>query len=175
MYLVHILLLYDFLLTENILPNIGPICLSRYPRLIYLHSLCEATHWKVLHNFLFFFQVLSFFIDCMNVSVSVTISFRYVYKSFVTRHVVICRRKRRKLFILSEAHEGHLITGYFPGVWKYGQFTSGHIGYTKMPLLINYIILAVLISRRSRSIHVDINRLARRIPCNLRNWKVKLD
>ena len=26
------------------------------------------------------------------------------------------------------------ITGYFPGVWKYGQFTSGHIGHTKMPL-----------------------------------------
>ena len=24
------------------------------------------------------------------------------------------------------------ITGYFPGVWKYGQFTSGHIGHTKM-------------------------------------------
>ena len=28
----------------------------------------------------------------------------------------------------------NLITGYFPGVWKYGQFTSGHIGHTKMPL-----------------------------------------
>ena len=26
------------------------------------------------------------------------------------------------------------ITGYFPEVWKYGQFTSGHIGHTKMPL-----------------------------------------
>ena len=26
------------------------------------------------------------------------------------------------------------ITGYFPGVWKYGQFTSGHIGHTQMPL-----------------------------------------
>ena len=26
------------------------------------------------------------------------------------------------------------ITGYFPGVWKYGQFTSSHIGHTKMPL-----------------------------------------
>jgi hypothetical protein len=26
------------------------------------------------------------------------------------------------------------ITGYFPVVWKYGQFTSGHIGHTKMPL-----------------------------------------
>ena len=26
------------------------------------------------------------------------------------------------------------ITGYYPGVWKYGQFTSGHIGHTKMPL-----------------------------------------
>ena len=26
------------------------------------------------------------------------------------------------------------ITGYFPGVWTYGQFTSGHIGHTKMPL-----------------------------------------
>jgi hypothetical protein len=26
------------------------------------------------------------------------------------------------------------ITGYFPGVWTYGQFTSGHIDYTKMPL-----------------------------------------
>jgi hypothetical protein len=26
------------------------------------------------------------------------------------------------------------ITGYFPGVWKYGQFTSGHISHTKMPL-----------------------------------------
>jgi hypothetical protein len=26
------------------------------------------------------------------------------------------------------------ITGYFPGVWKYGQFTSGHIGHTKLPL-----------------------------------------
>ena len=26
------------------------------------------------------------------------------------------------------------ITGYFPGVWKYGQFTSGHIDHTKMPL-----------------------------------------
>jgi hypothetical protein len=26
------------------------------------------------------------------------------------------------------------ITGYFPRVWKYGQFTSGHIGHTKMPL-----------------------------------------
>ena len=26
------------------------------------------------------------------------------------------------------------ITGYFPGVWKYGQFTSGHIGHTKMSL-----------------------------------------
>jgi hypothetical protein len=26
------------------------------------------------------------------------------------------------------------ITGYFPGVWKYGQFISGHIGHTKMPL-----------------------------------------
>jgi hypothetical protein len=26
------------------------------------------------------------------------------------------------------------ITGYFPGVWKYGQFSSGHIGHTKMPL-----------------------------------------
>ena len=29
------------------------------------------------------------------------------------------------------------ITGYFPGVWKYGQFTSGHIGHT---ININYII-----------------------------------
>jgi hypothetical protein len=29
---------------------------------------------------------------------------------------------------------GNPITGYFPGVWKYGQFTSGHIGHTKMPL-----------------------------------------
>jgi hypothetical protein len=30
----------------------------------------------------------------------------------------------------------HLLdnTGYFPGVCKYGQFTSGHIGHTKMPL-----------------------------------------
>jgi hypothetical protein len=26
------------------------------------------------------------------------------------------------------------ITGYFPGVLKYGQFTSGHIDHTKMPL-----------------------------------------
>ena len=26
------------------------------------------------------------------------------------------------------------ITGYFPGMWKYGQFTSGHIDHTKMPL-----------------------------------------
>jgi hypothetical protein len=26
------------------------------------------------------------------------------------------------------------ITGYFPGVWKYGQFTSGYIGHTKMSL-----------------------------------------
>ena len=26
------------------------------------------------------------------------------------------------------------ITGYYPGVWKYGQFTSGHIGHAKMPL-----------------------------------------
>ena len=26
------------------------------------------------------------------------------------------------------------ITGYFFEVWKYGQFTSGHIGHTKMPL-----------------------------------------
>ena len=26
------------------------------------------------------------------------------------------------------------ITGYFPGMWTYGQFTSGHIGHTKMPL-----------------------------------------
>ena len=26
------------------------------------------------------------------------------------------------------------ITGYFAGVWKYGQFASGHIGHTKMPL-----------------------------------------
>ena len=26
------------------------------------------------------------------------------------------------------------ITGYFPGVWKYGQFTSDHIDHTKMPL-----------------------------------------
>jgi hypothetical protein len=26
------------------------------------------------------------------------------------------------------------ITGYFAGVWKYGQFTSGQIGHTKMPL-----------------------------------------
>ena len=26
------------------------------------------------------------------------------------------------------------ITGYFPGVWKYGPFTSGHIGHTKVPL-----------------------------------------
>jgi hypothetical protein len=26
------------------------------------------------------------------------------------------------------------ITGYFPEVWKYGQFTSGHNGHTKMPL-----------------------------------------
>jgi hypothetical protein len=26
------------------------------------------------------------------------------------------------------------ITGYFAGVWKYGQFTSGHIGHTKMSL-----------------------------------------
>jgi hypothetical protein len=26
------------------------------------------------------------------------------------------------------------ITGYFPGVWNYGQFTSGHIGHSKMPL-----------------------------------------
>ena len=26
------------------------------------------------------------------------------------------------------------ITGYFAGVWKYGQFTSGHSDHTKMPL-----------------------------------------
>ena len=26
------------------------------------------------------------------------------------------------------------ITGYSPGVWKYGQFTSGHIGHTKITL-----------------------------------------
>ena len=54
--------------------------------------------------------------------------FQWIYTSD------ICRRKHRTLFILSETHERHLITGYFPGVWKYGQFTSGHIGHTKMPL-----------------------------------------
>jgi hypothetical protein len=26
------------------------------------------------------------------------------------------------------------MTGYFPAVLTYGQFTSGHIGHTKMPL-----------------------------------------
>jgi hypothetical protein len=29
------------------------------------------------------------------------------------------------------------ITGYFPGVWTYGQLTSGHIGHTKMSLFEN--------------------------------------
>jgi hypothetical protein len=30
------------------------------------------------------------------------------------------------------------ITGYFPGVWKYGQFTSGHIGHTNTLMIVKH-------------------------------------
>jgi hypothetical protein len=44
-------------------------------------------------------------------------------------------------------------TGYFPGVWKYGQFTSGHIGHTKMPLIWTYYVINKNIFPRYIELH----------------------
>ena len=114
---------------KKILPNIAllvQIVFLDILDILFVKLLIEKFHI----TFCFFPSIVIFhrLYECLS------ISFRYLNKSFVTSHVVICRRKHRKLFILSEAHEGHLITGYFPGVWKYGQSISGQIGHTKMPL-----------------------------------------
>jgi hypothetical protein len=68
---------------------------------------------------------------------------KYVINSLINGHfhigLVIIHRPILALDCVSGQYGGlgmitRPITGYFPGVWKYGLFTSGHIGHTKMPL-----------------------------------------
>jgi hypothetical protein len=51
-----------------------------------------------------------------------------------------CSKQKLDLHILWKWSCSNPITDYFPGLWKHGQFTSGHIGHTKMPLFDNIII-----------------------------------